>query len=210
VKTGTPQMEIDMKRNRRFSRVVKGGLEAIQLSSSLTLAQQAVEAAVASGLKLPVINWECWEILVPEKKEQGPSSDALAAILQGELAELAGRAIERSGKDVRPFLPHLYAQGNAAYRAEHEHEDGIDMRHVFFRSLVNTHDGTYQVRAIVRVWGLSRWWHAADIKIWVQVKGSQKTDVVSGNFRFDVHQQGKVSNGFDVTPPEPPSLIGFN
>ncbi len=192
--------------------MVAGGLESIQLGSSLTAAQQAVVAAVTDGLQLPVINWDRWEILVPQTKEQEPSSSALAAILQGELAEAVGRKIERSGRDVRPFLPHLYAQGDAAYRAEREREDGIDMRHVFFRCVVNTRDGTYQVRAIVRVWALSGCWHSADIKIWARMNNTAEVaETVSGNFFFDGQQDGsKVSNGLNVTPPEPPSLISFN
>ena len=197
-----------MKRRKRkgFSRIVQGGMESLQLSTSITLAQEGVRTAVGESFGLQLIRFDRWEILLPLKKEEKELDDPDGILLRGELAN-AVVYHHREG-ELPPFGRHIYDQTEKAYRAEHQ--DAFDMRHVFFRATAVLRGETHTyvrlaVRAIVQVLAISSWWNRADIKLWTRMNEGHGP-VLFGSYSF----YDELQEGYEKYIPAPPDFLSFH
>ena len=190
--------------HRCFSRTTRDGMTSVELSSSITLAQEAVRFAVTDGLHLPVAHWNRWEILLPPKKnrELEEFHDPDGACLRAELEDAAIEKMEATGRDVRKFR---VIQSTDMYAAlQVENNDAIEMRHVFFKAIaVLEGHRSVDVRAVVKVWAISGWWNDTDVKIWVR---QQEGDFEHhGSFAFG----GSLRPGHKKVSSRPPEFLRF-
>jgi hypothetical protein len=183
-----------MPRNRRRglqSRMTAGGGEHLQLSSTLTFAEEAVRASLEDGLGYGRIRFVRRELIIPRKrhKEEPVSRDDLAHFLKAKLADAVAERHEWLSLNERS-RQHIYFQTDAAYMSSRpESERGIDMRHVFFKctAIVRKPEGRgsvwLDVRAIVQVWSISGALVEARVKVWTRsTESGQERDWHGGSF----------------------------
>jgi hypothetical protein len=180
-------------------------MESVQLSTSITLAQDGVRAAIAESFGCRLARFDHWEILLPPKKGEAELNDSDGALLKGELAnDVATRY--REG-ELPPFGRHIYNQKEVAYRVEHEL--GIEMRYIFFRAtaVLEGKNGAHvwlAVRAIVQVWAISGWWNRADIKMWTGLNHG-RGPILFGSYSF----YDRLEDGHEKYIPVPPAFLSF-
>lgn len=156
------------------------GLESLQISSSLTFAEESLRKA------LNYINgdttWLHREIIVPQKKVNKPLlRDESGYMLRGYLADRIGRNHWDKLSDKQK--EHVSLAGSLAYRAEHD--EPFEMRTVFFRGLISvvldeSSSNAFQQRyviAVVKIHAQSGCWDLAEVRAWQKDAGSHQYEL---------------------------------
>lgn len=145
------------------------GFESLQLSESLTFAEESLRKVLVVANGAATIEWKKKEIILSVKKNRPTPlpSDSSGYILQGELANAIGKRYWHSL--TKKQQDRINVKGSLAYQAENR--DDFTSRTVFFRGVVTLEISGLDVIhrhviAVVEVFACSRIWQAADVRFW--------------------------------------------